>query len=421
VPSKFNKCIDIAFKAGKITKDIAERIKAADDPELAIDSVLTDLSRQKREAAIQAVRLSKAWDNIKTHPDGLYDGLIGLLTKDPKGKAAYFNVEYLGKFYEGKYDSMMAEALSVFRTRNIGFSQDEAGLRNLVRAIYGEAVDDPQIMKFAKQWESLTETIRLDFNAKGGSISKNERWLMPQNHDAREMLAKGKTEVESKALWKEKITPMLDRNNMLDDLGNPLTDEAFDEALDFTFETIVSGGLNKTKDFTVPRMGAKLSRKGSEKRFLFFKNADSWLEYQKVYGKGDIFTTLTDHVSMKANDIATMEIFGTSPQTTFDALKNQIKKEGAIKPRQSRFATMVFDVATGRINQGELTTMADFMQSVRNVITASTLGKAFLSAFSDIGFQAITARYNNLPALKVVCGLVPNISIVAMSLAFMLT
>ena len=402
MPSKFNDCIDIAFKAGKITKDVAERIKAADDPELAIDSVLTDLSRQKREAAIQAIRMSQAWDNMKTHPDGLYNGLVGLLTKDPKGKAGYFNVEYLGKFYEGKYDSMLAEALSVFRTRAVGFSQDEAGLRNLVRAIYGEAVDDPQITKFAKDWADTVETIRTDFNAKGGSISKNEKWLMPQNHDAREILAKGKTEAESRQLWKEKITPMLDRNNMLDDVGNPLTDEAFDEALDFTFETIVSGGLNKTKDFTVPRMGAKLSRKGSEKRFLFFKDADSWLEYQKVYGKGDIFTTLTDHVSSKANDIATMEIFGTSPSATFDALLNQVKKEGDIKPRQSRFATMVFDVATGRVNQGELTTMADFMQSVRNVITASTLGKAFLSAFSDIGFQAITSRYNNLPALKVI-------------------
>ena len=402
MPSKFNKCVDIAFKNGKITKDIAERIKAADDPELAIDSVLTDLSRQKREAAIQAVRLSQAWDNINTHPDGNYAGLVGLLTKDPKGKAGYFNVEYLGKFYEGKYDSMLAEALSVFRTRNVGFSQDEAGLRNLVRAIYGEAVDDPQIKKFADDWASLTETIRTDFNAKGGSISKNERWLMPQNHDAREILAKGKTEAESKQLWKAKITPMLDRNNMLDDVGNPLTDEAFDEALDFTFETIVSGGLNKTKDFTVPRMGAKLSRKGSEKRFLFFKDADSWLEYQKVYGKGDIFTTLTDHVSSKANDIATMEIFGTSPQSTFDALLNQIKKEGSIKPGQSRFATMVFDVATGKINQGELTGLADFMGSVRNVLVASTLGKAFLSAFSDLGFQAITSLYNNLPALKVI-------------------
>jgi len=100
--ASFAECIDISFKAGKITKDIAEKIKAAKDPEVAIDSVLADLSRQRREAAIQAVRLAEAFEKIKSHPEGMYDGLIGLLTKDPKGKAGYFNVEYLAKFYQGK-------------------------------------------------------------------------------------------------------------------------------------------------------------------------------------------------------------------------------------------------------------------------------------------------------------------------------
>lgn len=393
--ASFNECIDISFKAGKITKDVAEKIKAAENPEVAIDDVLADLSRQRREAAIQAVRLAEAFDKIKSHPDGMYNGLIGLLTKDPKGKAGYFNVEYLAKFYQGKYQSKMADSLSRFRTRAIGFSQDQEGLNNMVKAIYGEAVDDPQIKQFADDWAKLTEELRLEFNAKGGSVSKNEKWLLPQNHDARAI-----TKVGLDA-WKQKIRPMLDRDNMLDDLGNKLSDEDFEKSLDFTYETITSGGLNKTKDFTAPRMGKKLSRRGSEKRFLFFKNSDSWLEYQKDFGKGDIFTTLTDYVDSKSNDIAIMEIFGTSPKSTFDALKNQIKKEAGMTPRQSRFSEMVFDVSTGKVNQGELTTVADFMQSVRNVIVASTLGKAFLSAFSDIGFQAITARYNNIPAFKV--------------------
>jgi len=391
----FAECIDISFKAGKITKDIAEKIKAAENPEIAIDSVLADLSRQRREAAIQAVRMAEAFEKIKSHPEGMYDGLIALLTKDPKGKAGYFNVEYLAKFYQGKYHAKMADALSRFRTRAIGFSQDQEGLNNMVKAIYGEAVDDPQIKQFADDWIKLTEDLRLEFNAKGGSVSKNERWLLPQNHDARAITRVG---VDA---WKQKIKPMLDRDNILDDLGNRLSDEDFEKSLDFTFETITTGGLNKAKDFTAPRMGKKLSRRGSEKRFLFFKNSESWLEYQKDFGKGDIFTTLTDYVDSRSNDVAILEIFGTSPKSTFDALKNQIKKDVGMTPRESRFAEMVFDVSTGRVNQGELTTVADFMQSVRNVIVASTLGKAFLSSISDIGFQAITARYNSVPAFKV--------------------
>jgi hypothetical protein len=60
-----------------------------------------------------------------------------------------------------------------------------------------------------------------------------------------------------------------------------------------------------------------------------------------------------------------------------------------------------YNVVSGKINQGELTGVADFFQSTRNILTASTLGSAFLSALSDVGFSGITARYNNIPAAKV--------------------
>ena len=393
--ANYNECVDISFKAGKVSKDVAEKIKQSDNPQQAIDEILSDLSRQRREAAIQAVRIAEAWEKIQSHPDGAYRGLMSLLTKDPTGKAGYANIEYLTKFYSGKYQSKLADMLSRFRTRKIGLSQDNEGLTKLVRAIYGEDVGEADLSKFANDWSEVTEEIRKEFNAKGGSVSKNEKWLLPQNHDARAIKKVGLD------AWKNKIKTMIDRENMLDDLGKPLSDSDFEESLDFVYETIVTGGLNKTKDFTVPRLGKKLSRKGSERRFLFFKDAESWLEYQKEFGKGDIFTTLTDHIESKASDIAVMEVFGTSPKSSFDALKNQIKKENDLPPRKSRFLEMVFDVSSGAVNQGELTTLADFMQTTRNVITASTLGKAFLSAFSDIGFSAITARYNNVPAFKV--------------------
>ena len=41
------------------------------------------------------------------------------------------------------------------------------------------------------------------------------------------------------------------------------------------------------------------------------------------------------------------------------------------------------------------------MQTTRNLLTSAFLGKAFLSAISDTGFEAITANYNNIPAFKV--------------------
>lgn len=402
--ASFDFCIDDALSKGKITKDLAERIKGAEDTETAINNIVGDIARQKRESAISAIRLADAWEKMNSYEtprEGrknlkLYDALIALMTKDASGKAGYMNVEYLGRFYEGKYFAQFADAVSRFRTRMLGFSQDEAGLTKLVKAIYGEAVDDHEVMKFAEDWKKLTEDMRLEFNEKGGSISKNERWLMPQNHDA---AALNKVGLDK---WKEAITPMLDREQMLDANGKPLSDTELDEALNFTYETITSFGLNKAKDFTVkPTMGSKLSRKGSEKRFLFFKDADSWLEYQKEFGKGDIFTTLTDHIEMKANDIALMEIFGTNPESTFKALKTQVEKNTKLHGGQKMLLDALFNVVSGKTNSGDITGVADFMQSTRNIITASTLGGAFLSALSDTAFSALTARYNNIPSVKV--------------------
>jgi hypothetical protein len=394
VPS-FAECVEKAVRNKAISKDTAKQILDSENPEQAIDDLLSDMSRVRRETAIQAVRLGQAAEAMESHPDGRYAGLQAIMTKDPRGKAGYANVEYLGNYYEGVFHAKFADALSRFRTRKLGFAQDNESLNKLVRAVYGETVDDAEINQFAKDWRNLTEQMRIEFNRKGGSITKNESFLFPQHHDANILKKAGFDK------WKEKILPMLDRSKMLDDLGRELTDEQLDESLGFVFETITTGGLNKVQDFSVPRLGQKLSRRHSERRFLYFKDADSWLAYQNEFGRGDVFTTLTDYIHSMSEDIAVMERLGPNPQATFDALSANIRKTEGLEGRRAFMADALFKQATGRANQGELTGVADTLQSTRNLLTASTLGKAFISSLSDVGFQRITARYNNIPAVKV--------------------
>jgi hypothetical protein len=390
----FNECIDIAQKAGKITKEVAEYIKNSDDQLLATNQFAENLTRQKREAAIQAVKNAEGWQKIESHSLSLYDGLVALLTKDPTGKAGYKNVEYMQKFYTSRYTSQVAEAMSRFRTRRLGFSQDAEGLSNFAKAMFGEAVDDAEIMSFAKQWKRMTENVRKDFNSKGGSISKNEAWIMPQSHDLKSVTKMGLDG------WKTFIYDKLDRTKMLDDNGKALSDKELDAALDYVYETITTGGLNKTADFTIPRLGTKLSRRGSEKRFIYFKDADSWMSYQKKAGRGDIFTTLTDWVEMKGSDMGIMDVLGTNPTATFEALKAQVKKNGAMDQRQSSFSGAMFNVVSGKINGGELTNLSDFMATTKSGLSAAILGKAFLSALSDLGFGALTTNFNGIKTFK---------------------
>ena len=387
-------CIDAAFRGGKITRELAERLKASDNIEQALENETLNLTRQKREAAIQAVRVADGWEKVKSHAKGNYYGLMALMGRDKKEVAGYANVDILSKVYERRYHTRFADALSAFRTRRFGTSQDAEGLRKLIKGIYGEAIDDPEIAQFAKQFKDLTDEIRTEFNAKGGSISKNEKWLLPQNHDARALKDAGVEE------WKAFIKPRLDRSQMIDDLGNALSDSDLEDALNYSFETITSHGLNKAKDLTIPRLGKKLSRKGSEKRFLYFKDADSWIAYNKEFGKGDIFTTLTDHIQSKSHDIALMEIFGPNPEAAFQTLKAMAEKEGLTGP-QKTWLNGQWSVVSGKVNGGELVVAAEVGQTTRNLLTATTLGGAFISAISDVGFQLITAKHNAIPVVKI--------------------
>ena len=391
----YSKCVDIAVQAGKLTAKAGQDILASDDINKAIADMVEGLSRKKREAAIDSVRIAQAWQDITSHPDGHYAGLMAMLAKDPHEKAGFANIDKLGEYYEGKYHAGFADALSRFRTRKLGWSQDEEALKDLVRGLFGKTDVESDIKGFVDDWLKIQEGMRKDFNAKGGSISKNEKHVLPQTHDAREMLKVGREG------WKDTIRDLIDRNEMLNSVGKPMDDAEYERSLDFVFESATTDGLNKLDDFTAKRVGTKLSRKGAAKRFLHFKDAESWMTYQDKFGRGNILATLTDHITNMANDIAVMERLGTNPRLNFDRLKTQIEKTKPMSPRQKTFSEALFKTASGTVDAGHHTTAADFMDTTTNVIVWSMLGKAFLSSMSDIPLSAITSNYNGMSALKV--------------------
>jgi hypothetical protein len=398
---KYSKCIDVAVQAGKISKSMGQEILKADSPEDAIFNLVKNISREKREKAIQSIRIAEAFDNIQKHgSNNAMTGLMSLMVKDISGKASYLNVDMLGKAYTKKYMAKWSDSLSMFRTRMFGLSQDEEGLNKFIRAVYGETIDDAEITKSASDWLKLVDDMRDEFNVMGGSISKNEKFLLPQAHDLRRVRA---VKYED---WRAFIIDKLDRNQMVDDKGRVLSNANFEDSLKYVYETISTGGLNKAKDFTIRNLGTKLSRKGSEKRFLYFKDAESWMAYQNEFGKGDILTTLTDHIQAMGNDTALMRVFGTNPKQTFEILKTEaekleISKNKIVKDRTKATLNAVYKTVSGDINNGELVTLADGLQFVRNIQVASKLGGATLSSVTDLATTALTANYNKIPVAKV--------------------
>lgn len=399
--ASFDYCINVAVRDKKISKKLGDEILNSPDPEKFLKDTAEQLARVKREKIVDTIRFSNAVEAMESHPEGLGAGLASLLGKDVTGKAGYHNVDALQKVLVNKYLAEFAGGLERFRTKTFGLTQDKDGINKLIHAMYGKVTDDPEVNALAKDLSALLENMRRAFNEAGGSVSKNDAYLLPQSHDL--------TQVSkvSKEQWVEEVKPMLDRSKMVNDEGKLLDDAQLDEGLRYAYDTIVTGGLNKAQELGVPRgIGSKLSRRGSEKRFLYFKDADSWIAYQNKYGRGDIFTLITDHIQSKASDIALIKIMGTNPKATFEGLKAYAMRESTMRGKKLGQASLayydsLYKVVSGEINGGHLTTFADTMQAWRNIEVASKLGSAVLASFTDVMTSALTANYNGLKATKV--------------------
>jgi hypothetical protein len=396
--ASFDYCINLAVKENRISKKMGDKILDSENPVDVIKNIAGELSQQKREKVIDAIRLSQNIEYINQHPKGLGAGLVSLLSKDVTEKAKSFNVDYLQKVYTQRFAAMWSDGLERFRTKTFGLTQDSDGIAEFVRAAHGKQSSDATINGLAKAWLDVSEAMRVKFNEVGGNISKNEDWVFPQAHDGRLI------EKATEDGWVSYIKPLLDTTKMLDDLGKPLQGDDLDGALRYVYQTIVTGGVNKAQGLPTPkRLATKLTRKDSEKRFLYFKDGDAWLEYQNKFGKGDVLSTITDYIQTKSSDIALVEILGTNPKNMYESLKNYAIAQSARQGKKFKnigYYNSVYKVVSGEINGGHMTTTADALQAHRNVEVAANLGWAFFASFTDVATSALASHYNKMPIVK---------------------
>lgn len=388
----FEFCVNEALKAKAISKDNADFILNSENPQQAIEELALNLSQKRKDKMSQAIAINKAYKNMMS----IEDKAEGLMALQVKSEYANFeNVEKTAQGIAALHHAKNADMLSAFRTKTLGLTQDKEGLKKLVKHLKGEKIDDAAIRKYGDGLKKTFDDLRIHFNKYGGSIGKSEKYALPQTHDARKLVKMGKD------TWKAKIKPMLDRQAMTNDTGKILNDSELDEALEYVFESITTGGLNKIKGLQVTGLGKKLSKRHSEKRFLHFKSADDWIAYNEELGSSDAFTTITGHIDMMSHDIALMKIFGTNPNQTYKALRLQAQKEGASAAGLLK-ADNTWNVTSGKVAGGEMLGLADVSQTASNVVTSAYLGSAIISAFADLGFQAVTAHYRGISSLKII-------------------
>lgn len=410
----FKDCVESAVRVGRLTREQAEdlftrqrdaserfTLDAQHSPEsaermaqeLGIERAKQDTRLQKYQAALQAVRNSENAERILSYQHGPTLGVRQLLARDSRGVANGMNVETAARGILGQAHAVMAEGISQLRSRWLGFGRDTKTLANAVREAFGEATGDAAAQAFARSWGEAAEALRLRFNRAGGAIPRRADWGMPQTHDS---VLVGKA---SRGEWVDFTMERLDLEKMMDvQTGSAFTRDSLEVTLQGIYETIRTNGVSDL----VPGAaggGSKLANRRQDARFLVFKDADSWLEYQERFGSDNLFGTMMDHLRGMSKDIALLETMGPNPNASFRYLQDIARaREDKAVSRQVNEA--VFRIVNGTGDPNRSPFAAHLFGAIRSWNVARSLGAAALSAVSDLSFISLTANWNGLPVTQ---------------------
>lgn len=292
---------------------------------------------------------------------------------------------------------------------------DELGADGVLGELFGRDTGSLNAREIADSWRQTSEWLRSRFNAAGGRIAKLDLWRLPQRHDMRAIRDAG---FEA---WRDFTLPKLDRAAMIDHAtGEPLSDAKLEILLSDTWTALATDGWSRNQPGGVHPGAVGNSRAGH--RFLHFADPEGWAAYAEQfggYGEGNtgaaVFDAMVSHIEGMARDIAALERMGPNPAASLKFMQQTMQKnanEALLKGRKGDKATdtgnsaegvlqRLYDEFTGASNRPERRRLAMGFSIFRAVQTAAKLGGATLSVGGDFGTMFTTARFNGIPARKV--------------------
>jgi hypothetical protein len=432
----FRECIINGEKEGKLTKEQAGQARGLFDEleaeyraklspaeaeiqagRATFDALKAEAIERRRVKLLQVRNWQEISFNLQRYANGQDLGKAAQALLDRDEFAKYSNVEARRKAVLGQIYSKMDDVLATFRRRGAtGALGNKATAKDLVREVFGEDTGSAVAKELAQSWSTAADYARTRFNQAGGSIPKRKDWGMPQAHDSLQVRKAGRDE------WKNFIRDRLAPEKMVDEkTGLPFTRDQLEFVLDQVFDTIATEGWNKVKPSGAGG-GRSLAGRRQDHRFLSFKNADSWLEYQERFGNPEPFAIMVNHLEGMARDISMMEILGPNPNATVRFIHQTVLKDANIREAnnpegrfldKARSQLGMFDSMYAILNGSTMSpvdgVVARTFAGTRQILQAAQLGAAAVSAITDVNFQRIAAQTSGIPAADVVKRIIKNI------------
>lgn len=249
----------------------------------------------------------------------------------------------------------------------------------------------------AQAWLNVTDSLRLRFNAAGGDVRQLDYGYLPQPHDQARVHAIGKD------AWAQQVLPLLDRSRYVLEDGSRMSDAQVLDMLRGAWDTITTGGLNKTAPGSFKGTGARANR-GSDSREIHFRDGAAYLAYLTDFGRGSMYDAMIGHLGGLSRDIGLVERYGPNPEAQMRLQFDLLERAGeAPRTLAGQVADLAvgpearWNVLSGKSGQAHHGAVAQIGQDVRNIETFGKLQGAVLSSITDLGTYIVTAGYNRLP------------------------
>lgn len=361
---------------------------------------------EKRNAAMnRRIRLENLDYVVSGWMDDPVEGLLALLYGSPKARPGSRNSagaaqsanfrRYIGGLErelreQGLYDVLRRREMDDDIAKALWYLEDDTILKSLPSS----AVKTATILR---KWQ---EVARLEANRAGAWIGKLKNYVIRQTNNSDKISSLGPEK------WKALAIKEMDFERMFPD-GLP---ENMDTWLTEAYNNITTGVRPRTRaDRTAERMGAfkgprNLAKSVSAERVFYFKDADSWVRYNKEAGSGALMEGYINDIHRRAEATGLMQVWGTNPEYNLDAVVKAIKTQlsrtdpEALRKFNSqsrggnKFENAMRELTgyTRTVASSRLAHVGAFIRAW-NVVT--TLGTAVLQAVGDVPLKASLLRF----------------------------
>ena len=414
----FLECIDIAVQAGKVHPEKADIAKQA--YQIALDEAkLTGVSDRvaENQAAVAAVdHITKANSDKRWQKVNEIRVAAKVFKQFMESERPDVELIRLGDRLDVARERVANDAMSryvenleKYRPRFIGLKNSVEHMDEIVRAAYGDT-SNPVAKQLYDEAANVMDYLRKRANMEGATIRENKNRRLPQQQDRTKLRQWRRKlgEAEARATWLKEHMDGLDWDLMEYD-GKYVPPQFREQILNRTYDSILTEGNVRL----VPghRSSEALATRMGRERFLYYKDADTWLKMQEKYGAGNVFQQMTSAIEVMSRDISMLENLGPDPVSMKNYVSNVAKKRAAdldlLKENKTSMKAHVdkelsvfddrFKIINHLVNNGAESGMAQIFGTTRTFVMAATLTKAFLSNLGDVGFAYNTGVANKIP------------------------